>query len=105
LDERGLIREGSLVTEKTVLIGMVSNSDKPGVYVDQSKSIEMLSASQQAQKTVDYLSNHKALNEQFDVQFYGLGSEVQLIVDSLDQLKFMASQTRLDKIAKNNQNN
>ena len=75
------------------------------VYVDQSKSIEMLAATQQAQKTVDFLSNHKALNEQFDVQFYGLGSEVQLIVDSLDQLKFTASQTRLDKIAKNNQNN
>lgn len=38
LDERGLIREGSLVTDKTVLIGMVSNSEKPGVFVDQSKT-------------------------------------------------------------------
>ena len=75
------------------------------IYVDQSKSISVLEAENQAQKAIDFLANHKALNEQFNVQFYKVGNEVQLITDSLSNLKFNEKQSRLDKIAKNNQQN
>jgi hypothetical protein len=71
----------------------------------KSKLEFLLEAEKQAQKTVDFLANHKNLNDQFNVQFYKVGADVQLIGDSLSNLKFNEKQSRLDKIAKSNQQN
>uniref|UniRef100_UPI0040497897 hypothetical protein n=1 Tax=Flavobacterium sp. TaxID=239 RepID=UPI0040497897 len=75
------------------------------VYIDQSKSIEMLEANDASKNAVQLIANHKDLNEQFDVQFFGFGADIELLNDSLNDFTFSENQSRLDKIAKNNQIN
>ena len=68
------------------------------VYVDNSASISYLSSSETVESLQKQIKNHPALNQQFDVQFYTLDSEVK----SSDTITLKGNQSHLEMAAKNN---
>lgn len=68
------------------------------VYIDNSSSVGYLSSLETVETLQRQIKNNKSLNQQFDVQFYSLDSDV----NATDTLNLKGKQSHLEKAGKHN---
>lgn len=68
------------------------------VYIDNSTSVGYLSSLETVETLQRQIKNNKSLNQQFDVQFYSLDSDV----NATDTLNLKGKQSHLEKAGKHN---